>query len=107
MRRRAFLAFVGGAVAGWPFAARAQPNGRIPVIGYLHPLTEADDRRLGHGAAFREGLRDLGYVEGENLRIEARYADRHFDRCKALATRESARAAAVSRLPETCGSVRR
>jgi len=48
-------------------------------------LTEADDRRLGHGAAFREGLRDLGYFVGENLRIEARYADRHFERCKALA----------------------
>ncbi len=85
MRRRAFLAFVGGAVAGWPFAARAQPNGRIPVIGYLHPLSEADDRRLGEGAAFREGLRDLGYVVGENLRIEARYADRQFDRLKPLA----------------------
>ena len=70
--------------AAWPFTARAQTNGRIHVIGYLHPLSKADDRGLGEGAAFREGLRDLGYVEGENLRIEARYADRHFDRLKPL-----------------------
>lgn len=84
MRRRAFLAAL-GAAAAWPFAARAQSNGRIPVIGYLHPLSEADDGRLGEGAAFREGLRDLGYVVAENLRIEARYADRHFDRLKPLA----------------------
>ena len=85
MRRRAFIAALGGAAAAWPLAALAQPSGRIPVIGYLHPLSEADDRRLGEGAAFREGLRDLGYVAGENLRIEARYADRQFDRLKPLA----------------------
>ena len=85
MRRRAFVAALGCAAAAWPLAAGAQPNGRIPVIGYLHPLSEADDRRLGEGAAFREGLRDLGYVVGENLRIEARYADRQFDRLKPLA----------------------
>src|SRR5580704_12039642 len=85
MRRRTFIAALGCAAAAWPFAARAQPNGRIPVIGYLHPLAEADDRRLGEGAAFGEGLRDLGYVAGENLRIEARHADRQFDRLKPLA----------------------
>ena len=83
MRRREFIGLLGA--AAWPFAARAQPNGRIPVIGYLYPLSEADDRQLGDGAAFREGLRDLGYVVGENLRIEARYADRHYDRLEPLA----------------------
>jgi putative tryptophan/tyrosine transport system substrate-binding protein len=78
MRRRDFI-FPAGAAAAWPFAAGAQSNGCFPVIGYLHTLTEADDRRLGYGAAFREGLRDRGYVVGENLRIEARYGDRKFD----------------------------
>jgi putative tryptophan/tyrosine transport system substrate-binding protein len=85
MRRRAFIAALGAAAAAWPLTARAQSNGRIPVVGYLHPLSEADDRRFGEGAAFREGLRDLGYVVGENLRIEARYADRQSDRLKPLA----------------------
>ena len=79
MRRRTFIAALGSAAAAWPLAARAQPNGRIPVIGYLYPVSEADDRQMGCAAAFREGLRDLGYVEGVNLRIEARYADRQFD----------------------------
>ena len=84
MRRREFIGLLGGAAA-WPIAAGAQSSGRIPVIGYLTPQSEADDRRLGEFAAFREGLRDLGYVIGENLRIEARYADRQFDRLKLLA----------------------
>jgi putative tryptophan/tyrosine transport system substrate-binding protein len=83
VRRRDFIALA-GATAAWPLAARAQSNGRIPVIGDLYPLSEADDRQNGNGAALREGLRDLGYVEGENLRIEARYADRHFDRLEPL-----------------------
>jgi putative tryptophan/tyrosine transport system substrate-binding protein len=83
MRRREIVSLL-IAAAAWPFAARAQPNGRIPVIGYLYPVSEADDRQMGCAAAFREGLRDLGYVEGENLRIEARYADRQFDQLKPL-----------------------
>jgi len=85
MRRREFIAALGGAAAVWPFAARAQPNGRIRVIGFLYNNSKADGRSTGDVAAFREGLRDLGYVEGENLRIETRYADRQFDRLKPLA----------------------
>jgi putative tryptophan/tyrosine transport system substrate-binding protein len=84
VRRREFIALA-GATAAWPFAAGAQSNGRIPVIGYLTPQSEADDRRFGELAAFREGLRDLGYVVAENLRIEARYADGQLDRLKPLA----------------------
>ena len=85
MRRRAFLATLGWAATAWPFAARAQSNGRIRVIGFLTPQSEADDRRLGEGAALREGLRGLGYIVGENLRIEARYADGQKYRLQPLA----------------------
>jgi putative ABC transport system substrate-binding protein len=85
MRRRTFIAALGCAAAGRPFATRAQPNGRIRVIGLLYPPSEADDRHNGYSAALREGLRDLGYVIGENLRIEARYADGQIDRLKPLA----------------------
>jgi putative ABC transport system substrate-binding protein len=84
MKRREFVSLL-IAAAAWPLAARAQVDKRTPVIGYLHPLSAADDKRLGQGAAFREGLRDLGYVVGENLRIEARYGDRQFNRLQALA----------------------
>lgn len=84
MRRREIVSLLVGAAA-WPLAARAQSDKRIRVIGYLHPLSAADDQRLGQGAAFREGLSDLGYVVGENLRIEARYSDRQFNRLQPLA----------------------
>jgi putative ABC transport system substrate-binding protein len=84
MRRRELVGLLIGAAA-WPFAARAQSNGRIRVIGLLYPPSEADDLRNGYSAALREGLRDLGYVIGENLRIESRYADGQVDRLKPLA----------------------
>jgi putative tryptophan/tyrosine transport system substrate-binding protein len=85
MRRREFVSLLVGAAAAWPVAGRAQADKRIPVIGYLNPSSAADDQRLGYGAAFREGLSDLGYVVGESLRIEARYADRQFNRLQTLA----------------------
>jgi putative tryptophan/tyrosine transport system substrate-binding protein len=84
MRRREFLAGM-SATAAWPVVAQARSDSGIRVIGYLHPLSDADDMRLGFGASFREGLRELGLVEGENLRIEARYGDRHFNRLQQLA----------------------
>jgi len=63
--RRKFLATLGGAVA-WPLAARAQQP--MPVIGYLSSLTQADSVRFD--AAFRRGLSEMGYVEGQNVSIE-------------------------------------
>jgi putative ABC transport system substrate-binding protein len=83
MRRREFIAALGGATA-LPFAARAQQSGKMPRIGYLSPV----DRRGGFFArdeAFQQGLRELGYVEGTNIAVEYRFADGKFDRLPALA----------------------
>jgi len=67
MRRRGFISFVGGAVA-WPLAARAQQSQKLARLGYFAPATNADLLE-----ALRAGLRDLGYVEGQNLAIDYRY----------------------------------
>jgi putative ABC transport system substrate-binding protein len=80
--RRAFMALAGGALLT-PLAARAQPSGRVPRIGYLAPV----DRRGAFVAqeAFFDGLRELGYVQGTNIIIESRYADGQFERLPGLA----------------------
>jgi putative ABC transport system substrate-binding protein len=82
MRRRELIAFVGGA-ASWPLAAWAQQQTDKPVIGFLDGrLPEAITNRL---RAFHRGLRDAGYVEGENVTVLYRYAENQSDRLPALA----------------------
>ena len=77
MRRREFIKLLGGAAAAWPVVARAQQS-VMPVVGVLRNSSQADSAfRL---AAFRDGLRELGYVDGRNVAIEYRYADNHYDR---------------------------
>jgi putative tryptophan/tyrosine transport system substrate-binding protein len=82
VRPREFITLLGGAAAAWPLAARAQ-QAAMPVIGFLDSrLPDAITDRL---RAFRQGLKDVGYVEGENLAIVYRPANNQDDRLPELA----------------------
>jgi putative tryptophan/tyrosine transport system substrate-binding protein len=81
MRRRQFIRLVGGAVATWPFATHAQVQ--MPVVGYISAT--APDEGEPRAAAFRRGLQESGYVVGQNVAIEYRWAEQKIDRLPALA----------------------
>ena len=79
MRRRDFIKVIAGSAIGWPLAARAQPSKKVPVIGVLWPNPPAQFEFI------RQGLVDLGYVEGKNIRFEFRWAEGALDRLPELA----------------------
>jgi ABC-type uncharacterized transport system substrate-binding protein len=83
MDRRAFITMVGGSVLAGPFASEAQKAGKVPRVGYLSLVSaEADQGRV---AAFQQGLRELGYVDGKNILVEQRYAAGRVERFQDLA----------------------
>ena len=82
MRRREFLVMIGGAGTAWPLSARAQQPA-MPVIGLLGTRAPGDDPQLL--TEFRQGLKDAGYVEGQNLAMEYRFAENQYDRLPSLA----------------------
>src|SRR5262245_4169827 len=74
IRRRKFIALLGGAAAGWPIAAGAQQPDRIRRIAVLAPLAEDDPERTARLAGFRRGLEKRGWSEGRNVRMDTRFA---------------------------------
>jgi putative ABC transport system substrate-binding protein len=100
LRRRQFLSLLGGTAVAWPLTARAHQTA-MPVIGLMSPLSVATAAR--NLAALRNGLRDLGYIDGRNSKIESRFADGMAERFTALVADLAALKPAVILVGSTSG----
>ena len=85
MERRTFMAMVTAGLVAVPLAAGAQPVASFPRIGFLAPTSLSDPRVPRYLQAFRQGLRELGYIEGQSIAIEFRWAELQYDRLPGLA----------------------
>ncbi len=83
MKRREFITLIGGAAVAWPFSARAQQVA-LPVMGFMDSGSPVPNAQLV--AALKQGLNKSGYVEGQNLSIEYRWAEGNYSRLPELAT---------------------
>jgi putative ABC transport system substrate-binding protein len=82
MQRREFITFLGGMVATWPLTARAQ-QAVLPVVGFIHTLSPEN---VPHFVpAFQQGLKEAGFVEGQNIAVEYRWARGQYNRLSELA----------------------
>src|SRR5262247_2570158 len=97
--RRELLAALGGAAVAWPLTASAQQQQAMPVIGFIDASFAAE--RTEFMAAFRQGLADAGYVEGQNVAIDYRWAEGRYDRLPELATDLVRRGVSVIATPAT------
>src|SRR5262247_3275725 len=93
IERRRFLAALGSAAAAWPLAARARQDA-MPVVGFVYTdLTSSEASPFVR--AFQQGLREVGFIEGQNLAVEYRWPGRHYDHLSALAAELMQRRVAV------------
>jgi putative ABC transport system substrate-binding protein len=102
IRRREFITLLGGVAAAWPLTARAQQPS-MPVIGYLSARTPGDSVEVL--ADFRRGLAETGFLEGQNVAIEYRWLEGHYDRLQEMVADLAQRRVAVIAIPNTTGSV--
>jgi putative tryptophan/tyrosine transport system substrate-binding protein len=102
MRRREFITLLGGAAAAWPIVARGQQPA-LPVVGFINSSSPRDlDYRV---ISLRRGLGDVGYIEGQNVAIEYRWAEGHYDRLPSLAADLVRRRVAVIAVTSTPGAM--
>jgi putative ABC transport system substrate-binding protein len=101
MRRREFIALLGSAAIAWPPGVSAEQS--VPIVGFLN--VESSDRYRPMAAAFRQGLQESGFVEGQNVAIEYRWAEGHADRLPALAADLVQRQVAVIAATSTPASI--